>query len=1013
MVKKVATRQLKQILDREVAIQSVRLNPYVLSATFRGVRIKDKDGESLASLDEFYANFQLLSFFGKPWVFKEIHLIQPFARAQINADRSINIADLQRKFASSEPQGKPSKPLRLHVTRLQVSGARLAFTDLTPSTPFHRIVGPLEVVLTEFHTDPSDNNPYSFSGTTDSGEQFSWKGHFYLAPLRSEGQLSLEGLAPAKYAPLYADLVRFEIKDGTIDTRLSYRVVLDASHYLAAVSNVTFSLKSLKIGTPQAPESLVELDELTVRRASADAMARTAEVGEVAITGARLALQRDREGTVNVLEAARPSEGITNTSGGILLLLQAATNALSLLLNSTNLWSATLQELNVTNATFTWEDHAPSRPARLRIDDLAVAARHLSNIPGSNMTATVSFRWNTNGSVAVQSTAQISPVSADVTLAWRDLELGSLDPYLEPFGNVVLLGGKAGLEGHVEVRTGTNGLPQIGFRGGTRLDGFEAVDGAQREELVKWKSLQISGAEVTLTPLAVTMKEVALIEPSVHAIRETNGLLNLLVALRLPTTNGPVAAEPVGPQPESRENRESGGLGRKLGSLLRGLLASNTNASGAALAPKFAIASVVLSNAQVRFNDRSLQPPVEASMQELNGTITGFSSEELKRADFHLSGKVVRTGPLDVTGKINPLSRSAPTEVKLTLRDVELNPASPYFGKYVGYRLNRGKLNLDVSYEVSERKLKAKNVLVLDQFTLGQKVVSPDATSLPVRLAVAVLQDRQGKIELDVPVEGNLDNPEFRFGKAIAHVILNIITKIATSPFAVLGAVFGGNGEEVSFQEFAPGSSQLQAANLKKLNTLAAGLRERPGLQLEIAGSFDPATDADALRRQKLERKLRGEKWGSLRPAEQRSVTPEQITLTSEERNERLLQAYASLTQGQLATNAPDKKAAAAPPPTNRPPPRPGGAPEKGAAALAPGVKSYSPTVVPNEVEAAVLRSITIGDGELRQLAQDRARRVLQALLESGKIESGRVSLAEGPDATLTNQTSRVYFQLR
>src|SRR5262249_47740082 len=163
-------------------------------------------------------------------------------------------------------------------------------------------------------------------------------------------------------------------------------------------------------------------------------------------------------------------------------------------------------------------------------------------------------------------------------------------------------------------------------------------------------------------------------------------------------------------------------------------------------------------------------------------------------------------------------------------------------------------------------KLKAKNVLVLDHFTLGQKVPSPEATTLPVRLAVAVLQDRHGKIELDVPVEGNLDNPEFRFSKAIMHVIVNLITKIATSPFSVLGAVFGGSGEEVSYQDFAPGATALSAANLKKLNALLTGLQERPGLQLEIEGSFDPVADGEALRRQKLEIELRRQKWAALRP---------------------------------------------------------------------------------------------------------------------------------------------------
>jgi hypothetical protein len=1018
IVKMVAAKQLAKLLDREVTIETVRLNPYTLSATVRGLLIKDKDGERFVSWDEFHANFQLASFFGKPWVFKEIRLVQPFARAQINKDGSRNFSDLTHKFSqpadqTAPPSAKASKPPVLHVGSLQIADLRVSLTDLTPITPFHRIVGPLGIALTDFHTDPTGKNPCSLSGTTDAGSKYSWSGNLFLDPLRSEGEFSLKGLAIPKYAPLYQDLVRFEIKDGVVDFRSTYRLNISSSNRIVAVSNAALSLKSVKVSDKGAEENLVELDELAVRGVAADVMARTAEVEAVTVSGGRLALKREREGTLNLAEAARPAEGGTNAPAGVLFLLRAATNAFSALLRSTNLWTATLHEFSVTNCALSWEDEANRRPVRLPVDDITVVARHLSNIPGSNTTVDVWFRWNTNGVVRVQSSAQISPPAADVTLALQELELRPLDPYLDPFLNLSLTDSKFGIDGRIQMRMGTNELPEFAFRGDTRLNDFATIDSLALEDLVKWKSLQISGIDATLSPPVVTVKELAIVEPYARVVVQTNRLLNLLVALKLDRTNAPAPEAKTTEAPTTPAPRKKSGLGQKFGTMLRGILAANTNAVGSPLAPKLALDALVISNAHVQFNDRSLQPPVTASIQELSGRIAGLSSEEMKRADLHLNGKVGRTGPFELTGKIKPLSKDAPTELKLALHDVDLSPASPYAGKYVGYRLSRGKLNLDVNYEVSERKVKATNVIVLDQFTLGQKVESPDATSLPVRLAVAVLKDRNGKIELDVPIEGNLDEPQFRFGKAIMRVIANVITKIATSPFSMLGALFGGKGEEVSFQDFAAGSADLQEANLKKLDVLVNGLQERPGLQLEIEGSFDPVADREALRRQKLEREFRRQKWTSLRQSEQAKLTPEQVTLTPGEWNDYLLKAYAALPQTTTPTNAAAPKTAPASPPRAPGAARPADASERGATTLLQGIKSAPPAAPPNEIEAAVLQGIEVSDDDLRQLAHNRAQRVQQKILEGEKIESERILLADLSGNASTNRATRVYLHLR
>ena len=220
IVRSVAVKQISQLLNREVTIESVKINPFALSTRIHGLLIKDKDGQPFVSWDEVYVNFQLSSFFGKAWVFKEISTTKPYVRAQMNWDYTFNFSDIIAKFATNAPAADapkpPAKPLVLHVGRLHIGGAARRWRISRTREPFKRVIGPLDITLMDFRTDPDNKNPYAFIGTTDAGEKISWSGFFYLTPLRSEGELKLFNFALNKYAPLYQDLVRFQIRDGTV-----------------------------------------------------------------------------------------------------------------------------------------------------------------------------------------------------------------------------------------------------------------------------------------------------------------------------------------------------------------------------------------------------------------------------------------------------------------------------------------------------------------------------------------------------------------------------------------------------------------------------------------------------------------------------------------------------------------------------------------------------------------------------------------------------------------------------
>ncbi len=260
----------------------------------------------------------------------------------------------------------------------------------------------------------------------------------------------------------------------------------------------------------------------------------------------------------------------------------------------------------------------------------------------------------------------------------------------------------------------------------------------------------------------------------------------------------------------------------------------------------------MISGGDFSFNDRAIQPNVRMALTQFDGTIAGLSSENVARADVNLKAMVDGTGPVAITGKLDPLGAVRSVDLKIDFKNVDLLPVSPYSGKFAGYELARGQLVVDMKILVADRKLDSTSVVTLNQFTFGAATNSPDATGLPVRLGVALLKDSDGRIVIDLPVQGNLDDPDFRYSKVVWRVIGNVLAKAATSPFSLLGSMFGGGGDELAFQEFAPGESQLQPAELPKLETLVKALTNRPALSLGIEGDFDAAADGYALKREKL-----------------------------------------------------------------------------------------------------------------------------------------------------------------
>jgi len=410
--------------------------------------------------------------------------------------------------------------------------------------------------------------------------------------------------------------------------------------------------------------------------------------------------------------------------------------------------------------------------------------------------------------------------------------------------------------------------------------------------------------------------------------------------------------------------------------------AGGSQDSAAGPPPDIRFGPISLVNGRVLFSDRFIQPNYSANLNELSGGISAFSSlpaageQSPALADVALRGRAEGTASLEITGRLNPLARPLALDVKGRVRDLELPPLSPYSAKYAGYGIERGKLSMDVAYQVDPSgQLTASNQIVLNQLTFGERIEGSQAPNLPVKLAVALLADRHGVIDINLPISGSINDPQFRLGPIIVRLVLNLIGKAITSPFSLLASAFSGGGAEQGLVPFEAGRAELADAAREQLSAVAKALQDRPALVLTVVGQSDLEAERSAYQRARLDEQVRAEKRRAL--ARAGGVVPPRVEVSAEEYPALLREVY---------------RRADIPKPRN--------------------LLGMAKDIPQAEMEALLLASMPVGDNAMRELAVARAVAVKERLAEQ-KVPEDRLFIgAPVLKATGTGWAPRVELQI-
>lgn len=1032
IAKAILVDKLGEALHRKVSVDRISINPYAFSADIAGFSVKTAEGREVLGFDALYVNFQLASLFRGGPVVKEIVLNGPRLQVtRLDANR-YDISDLIDEWSKPSPsQGTP----RFAVNNIQVAGGKLVLvdqpggvthtvSDLVVRLPFVSSIPSQTEIFVQPHLSAKVNGaplllegrskPFDVSRESElvlNLDQVNLVPYLAYSPVKlpvvvksavldSELKLLFKqaGNTPAVFklvgavhlkdlaisdlggAPMLAwkrldigldgfdlleqKLALSEVKLSSLEQ--NFRIDKNGKlNWLEAIAGLSGSGKAEKKAEPGKPFPLavrsvvidnaawnwredgrgkqsegqqLRLKSATIKDIGVETGSQQLKVAEISLQGADARLFRDEKGLITLPPASNSKE-----SGAP--------------------WKIGIGKVILSDSSLRYEETGLKEKSVQQVDDLQLSLEGFSSEPGSKANLAVSARVNQKGSVKIGGSLQAQPLNANFDLDLSGIPILPAQPLFSDKLNITLLRGQLSSKGNLSLSAGKEGLAG-GFKGQMSLNDLHTIDKLNSADFLKWKTLNVEKIDARLQPFSLSVGDVGLSDFYARMIITPEGKLNLTQIVRQPEEGKAVA-------PAVVVSENAGGKAT----------ATIAKAEPAKAVAPIRIGKVVFKNGTVNFSDRFVKPNYTVNVTKIGGRVSGLSSAADSLAELELHGGYGNAAPVDVKAKLNPLAAKSYLDLNAEIRGVDLTTLSTYSGKYAGYAIEKGKLSLYVNYKLENNQLIAENRVFLDQLTFGDKVDSPDATTLPVKLAVALLKNTRGEIDINLPISGSLEDPQFSLGGVIVKVIVNLFVKAVTSPFALLGSLFGG-GEDLSNIEFAAGQSRMSPEALKKVEAMAKAMNDRPALKLEITGRVDPVADREGGKRAAIDRAMRVEKQKDQVRKGIETDSLRTIEIDAREYPEYLKRVYKEANFSKPRNLI--------------------------------GMQKDLPV---EEMEKLLLANTTVSDEDLRQLAVRRGEVVQTWLVGQGKVPMERVFLMapklKADDKSDGKTSSRVDFSLR
>ncbi len=867
------------------------------------------------------------------------------ANLALNADGTTNLTPLMGGNAAPpaiQPQAaSPAKagPPDVSLESFQLTRSAVNLTDNAASPPAVAGIKELGVSLKGLRLNGQTPAPFQMGAKLGGGGAISIKGALALAQSQVTAEVALDQIDLPALQPFAQPFLAANVAAGKLSVHGNLRSDFASGRFNLHVEPATVALDNLDVRAASGAERPIGWNRLAISIGQIDLAARQAVVTEVRADSIHLFVRRQRDGVLSLAALARsPGSSAPRPSNGAKVAsVSAAAPAPSAASAPAKPWRYQVESIGLEKTEARFEDDTTSRPAVFALSALNLRLKDVSDDFAKPIGLDLNGTLNNKGGFAVSGTAAIAPLDAKLRVSTVNLQLAAGDPYVGGGLNATIARAALTASGALSLKSAREGL-QVSYRGDATLGNFKLLDKATGGDLLKWNALKASRINFRLRPPEVHVGAIALDDFRASAILNHDGKLNLRDLTAGPKSP-PASPTAAGSHPEQ---------------VAAQVALPSPSQPSAGPSTDIEIGRITLQGGKVQYADNFIEPNYSAELEDIGGRVGSFGTHAQSPAELELKAELNGSAPIDISGSVNPLAPAAFIDVRAKADGVELTGFAPYSAKYTGYPIVKGTLTFNLHYQLENQKLTAENHILIDQLTFGDRVESRDATNLPVRLAVSLLKDSKGAIDLDIPVSGSLSDPKFSVGSVILHTLTNLIARAATSPFSLLagaiGAVAGGS-QSLDLVEFPPGLASLTPDSRKKLEVVATALKQRPAIRLDILGRVDPNVDRDGLREAILMRQIRAQKIAAAGSA---AAGADAVELTPTEYDKYLGRVYA---------------AAKFPKPSN--------------------FLGMDKSLPPDEMKKLLLTNTEVTDKALAQLASARAGAVRKSL--SAKIDPSRL----------------------
>jgi uncharacterized protein involved in outer membrane biogenesis len=840
--------------------------------------IKDSTGKTLLQTQQLHLAADSLQPLRSVYHIAELRIEQPLVNLQRDASGVLVLPHLQAaaNAPASPAPAAPASPapatptppaapaLDATLKHLVLNGGAVNYQDFQLGHPASLALEQIAIELNDFSTTAETAAQYKLQSSLKQGGTIAASGSLKLKMSTLDGSITVQGLNLPPLQPFLNGVLAAKLRSGALDASASMALDWSKSPLAIKLAPAHLELRQLKV-LASGTEPVIGLDRGTVDVDQLDLGTRQASLPSILLDGLAVHAQRSTQGAINLAALVRTAPAPGAARMPPVHAKETPVPAAA--------WHYKLDKLTLRKAALTFTDDAHPeavvhlKPMDLSIQDIGDDFSKPWRILG---TGTI----NEDGHFQVKGTLTPTPLKLSLHVDARHIDVAPYQAYATSQLNATIGTAWVGVNGVVELSQGKTGLSGH-FTGDAGISRMALLDKLTADNFATWGTLNVAQIDAAFggpTPARLHIGAINLSDFYARILLDSQGKLNLSKLVRhedapvqslTRADTTAVAATPVAaPAP-------------------------------AADAPRIEIGAINLHNGGINYTDDFIKPNFSASLSSINGQVGTIGSQVTVPAPLQLRAELESSGPVAIDGSVNPLAKPPFLDLTASAHGITLTNFSTYSEKYVGYRILKGTLSVDLHYKLDHGALTANNHLFVDQFTFGDKVDSPSATSLPVRLALGLLKDSRGQIDVDLPVSGSLSDPQFSVSGLIWRAVRNLLEKAVSSPFSLLANAFGGGSEELGYVAFEPGSAHIGADQGAKLETLQKALANRPGVNLDVAGRIDPSADRAGLKQLTVERQIKRQRAEDLSEKEA-TIDVDSVVVPPDQYQKYLERAYSA-----------------------------------------------------------------------------------------------------------------------